>query len=79
MLTICGIVPLLPGLAIYRGMLALVTGDDPTGGFELLLQAGLTGLALAAGVTLGEILARRTGVSHRRLIPGYIRRTLRRR
>lgn len=78
-LTICGIVPLLPGLAIYRGMLALVTGDDPTAGFELLLQAGLTGLALAAGVTLGEILARRTGVSHRRLIPGYIRRTLRRR
>lgn len=78
-LTICGIVPLLPGLAIYRGMLALVNGDDPTQGFELLLQAGITGLALAAGVTLGEILARRTGASDRRLIPGYIRRTLRRR
>lgn len=76
-LTICGIVPLLPGLAIYRGMLALVNGDDGGAGFELLLQASLTGLALAAGVTLGEILARRSGVSHRVLLPGYIRRSRR--
>lgn len=78
-LTICGIVPLLPGLAIYRGMLALVNAEEGSAGFELLLQAGLTGLALAAGVTLGEILARRSGVSHRVLLPGYIRRSLRRR
>ncbi|MGK9149399.1 threonine/serine exporter family protein [Plantibacter flavus] len=77
-LTICGIVPLLPGLAIYRGMLALVNEEHASTGTELLLQAGLTGLALAAGVTLGEILARRSGVSHRVLLPGYIRRSRRR-
>ncbi|MBD8518239.1 threonine/serine exporter family protein [Plantibacter sp. CFBP 8804] len=76
-LTICGIVPLLPGLAIYRGMLALVNGEQGSEGVEQLLQAGLTGLALAAGVTLGEILARRTGVSGRVLLPGYIRRSKR--
>jgi uncharacterized membrane protein YjjP (DUF1212 family) len=61
-ITVCGIVPLLPGLTIYRGMLAVVTGSTETDGGQLLLQAGMTGLSLAAGVTLGEIVARRIRV-----------------
>ncbi|RUR03566.1 threonine/serine ThrE exporter family protein [Labedella endophytica] len=68
-LTVCGIVPLLPGLTIYRGMLALVTGSTETDGGQLLLQAAMTGLSLAAGVTLGEILARR---NRRRRLAGSL-------
>lgn len=54
----CGIVPLLPGLAIYRGLYLVV--DDSTSleaGAETLLGAATVGLGLAAGVILGELLA----------------------
>jgi uncharacterized membrane protein YjjP (DUF1212 family) len=54
----CGIVPLLPGLAIYRGLFLVV--DDVTSlgaGAQALLGAATVGLGLAAGVTLGELLA----------------------
>ncbi len=52
-----GIVPLLPGLAIYRGLRALAEGDS-AGGIAELGQAVAIGLALAAGALLGEFLAR---------------------
>ena len=57
--TVCGIVPLLPGLTIYRGMLDLVADDGDGSGVGMLLQASMIGLGLAAGVTLGEVLAQR--------------------
>jgi uncharacterized membrane protein YjjP (DUF1212 family) len=57
--SVAGIVPLLPGLAIYRGLFTLVEGGAGIGpGLEILLQAAAVGLGLAAGVTLGELLAR---------------------
>ncbi|SDQ74318.1 threonine/serine exporter ThrE family protein [Quadrisphaera sp. DSM 44207] len=49
---ICGIVPLLPGLQVYRAILALVTAS-PAAGVGALLGAAGTALALAAGVSLG--------------------------
>ncbi len=52
-----GIVPLLPGLAIYRGLRALAEGDSVRG-TALLGSALAVGLALAAGALLGEFLAR---------------------
>ncbi|WP_188484663.1 threonine/serine ThrE exporter family protein [Cellulomonas carbonis] len=56
--SVCGIVPLLPGLAIYRGLFAVVEGG--TGGLltgvSILLGAAMVGLGIAAGVTLGEFL-----------------------
>ncbi|WP_024288134.1 threonine/serine exporter ThrE family protein [Cellulomonas sp. KRMCY2] len=59
--SICGIVPLLPGLAIYRALFLLVTEPSATGGLGSgatgLLSAAMVGLGLAAGVTLGEFLA----------------------
>ncbi|MGY1843605.1 threonine/serine ThrE exporter family protein [Modestobacter sp. SYSU DS0875] len=55
-LVAAGIIPLLPGLTIYRGMLFLASGDTGTG-FLLLSQAISIGLALAAGVILGSFLA----------------------
>ncbi|ABS02478.1 uncharacterized membrane protein YjjP (DUF1212 family) [Kineococcus radiotolerans] len=51
--SICGIVPLLPGLAIYRAIFALVGGSTSVGLTQLISAVG-TALALAAGVTLGE-------------------------
>ncbi|NAZ78270.1 threonine/serine exporter family protein [Kineococcus sp. T13] len=50
---VCGIVPLLPGLAIYRAIFAVV-GGGTSAGLALLVSALGTALALAAGVTLGE-------------------------
>ena len=51
-----GIVPLLPGLTIYSGLLLLAIGDGAGGLAELGSAAGI-GLALAAGALLGEFLA----------------------
>ena len=49
------IVPLLPGLDIYRGLALLAEGKD---GVLQLASAAATALALAAGVILGQYLAR---------------------
>jgi uncharacterized membrane protein YjjB (DUF3815 family) len=49
------IVPLLPGLEIYRGLALLSEGED---GVLQLVSALATALALAAGVILGQYLAR---------------------
>lgn len=54
-----GIIPLLPGLTIYRGMLRLADGDT-LGGLVTLGNALAIGLALAAGAILGEFLAQPT-------------------
>ncbi|TDE00320.1 threonine/serine ThrE exporter family protein [Jiangella asiatica] len=56
-ISVCGITPLLPGLAIYKAMFAMVDSDDIVGGTGMLIGAFATALALAAGVTLGEYLA----------------------
>lgn len=48
------IAPLLPGLAIYRGLALLADGKD---GVPDLATAALTAVSLAAGVILGHYLA----------------------
>ena len=48
------IVPLLPGLVIYRGLAELAAGQD---GVQELVTAVATALALAAGVILGQYIA----------------------
>ena len=48
------IVPLLPGLAISRGLALLADGED---GITNLMTAAGTAIALAAGVILGQYLA----------------------
>ncbi|MGH3920680.1 MAG: threonine/serine ThrE exporter family protein, partial [Pseudonocardiaceae bacterium] len=70
-MAVAGIAPLLPGLTTYRGLLQLAVDDNPAGLLTLLSAAGI-GLALAAGVVLGEFLAQpvRTGLGRleRRLV-----------
>jgi uncharacterized membrane protein YjjP (DUF1212 family) len=58
LVAVCGIVPLLPGLAIYQGLFAIVVEADIQGGLAALVGAFAVGLALAAGVALGEYLGR---------------------
>jgi uncharacterized membrane protein YjjP (DUF1212 family) len=58
------IVPLLPGLDIYRGLALLAEGND---GVPELASALATALALAAGVILGQYLARPLKREARRL------------
>ncbi|WIM69065.1 threonine/serine exporter family protein [Corynebacterium breve] len=55
---VAGVTPLLPGLTVYRGMYA-VLNDQMVVGLTNLGIAVATALALAAGVTLGEWIARR--------------------
>lgn len=57
-IAVAGITPMLPGMAIYRGMYGLLNHDPGRGGTEMATAFGI-GAALAAGVTLGEFFARR--------------------
>ncbi|MCR6481535.1 threonine/serine exporter family protein [Amycolatopsis sp. OK19-0408] len=59
---VSGITPLLPGLSTYRGLYQI--GVEPGGNISTLMTAVAIGLALAAGVVLGEWLAQpvRTGL-----------------
>ncbi|MGY1721259.1 MULTISPECIES: threonine/serine ThrE exporter family protein [unclassified Blastococcus] len=66
LLAVCGIVPLLPGLAIYRGLFAVVVEADVSGGMNALVGAAAIGLALAAGVVLGRFFGRPLGGSQDR-------------
>lgn len=58
------VVPLLPGLAIYRALALLAAGKD---GVPQLVAAIATALALAAGVILGQYLAQPLKREARRL------------
>lgn len=60
-LTMAGIVPLLPGLAVYQGLFEIVRSAPGSGlasGLTTLLGAAGVGMGLAAGVSMGTYLAR---------------------
>ena len=60
-LTMAGIVPLLPGLAVYQGLFEIVRSTPGAGlstGLTTLLGAAGIGMGLAAGVSMGTFLAR---------------------
>jgi uncharacterized membrane protein YjjP (DUF1212 family) len=60
-LSMAGIVPLLPGLAVYQGLFEIVRSPSGAGlsiGLTTLLGAGGVGMGLAAGVSMGTFLAR---------------------
>ncbi|WP_310961971.1 threonine/serine exporter family protein [Nocardioides terrisoli] len=64
---VSAIVPLLPGLSIYRGLALLAEGSTPAGGLVSLINAAAVAIALAAGVILGEYVAQPVGREARRL------------
>ncbi|MEV6234908.1 threonine/serine exporter family protein [Saccharopolyspora shandongensis] len=55
-IAVSGVAPLLPGFATYRGLYELSVLGSPSGVATLMLAVA-TGLALGAGVVLGEYLA----------------------
>jgi uncharacterized membrane protein YjjB (DUF3815 family) len=55
LVTVPAIVPLLPGLALYQGLL-FITQNDQSRGIASLVEAFSVALALAAGVLLGQII-----------------------
>jgi uncharacterized membrane protein YjjP (DUF1212 family) len=60
-LSMAGIVPLLPGLAVYRGLFEIMRSTPGAGlstGLTTLLGAAGVGMGLAAGVSMGTYLAR---------------------
>ncbi len=59
-----GIVPLLPGLSIYRGLTLLAEGQD---GIISIINAAAIAIALASGVIFGEYLAQPLKREARRL------------
>ena len=63
---VSGIVSLLPGLTIYRGLFQLLTEKDVTGFFPLLTAVSV-GVGLASGVLLGEYIAQPLKREARRL------------
>ena len=69
---IAGITPLLPGLAVYRGLYGIL-GEQTLEGFTWLASAVGIGCALAAGVTLGEFVARSMRRPHLPPRPAWVR------
>lgn len=65
----CGVIPLVPGSRIYRGLLGL--GDDLSVGVSELLVAGEVAVAIAAGVVLGQLVAARIMPRFRRTAIAY--------
>lgn len=57
---VAGFMPLLPGLALYRGMFRIVLGETAVGIATVLGAIGVV-TALASGVILGDLAARRLG------------------
>ncbi len=64
---VSAIVPLLPGLSIYRGLSLLADTGGETRGVLALVTAASAALALAAGVILGEYVAQPLKREARRL------------
>lgn len=56
-IAVSGITPLLPGLAVYRGLSAMINSDPVTGLSEMSAALAI-GAALASGVVLGEWMAK---------------------
>ena len=58
-MAMAGIIGLIPGLAFYQGLYALIGDDfDPSAAVPALLSAAATGLGLAAGTAIGGYIAR---------------------
>jgi uncharacterized membrane protein YjjB (DUF3815 family) len=57
-LSIPGVIPLVPGSVAYRSVVHLVKGEEILG-VELGTRAGLTAVGIASGLLLASALSRR--------------------
>ncbi|WP_067439249.1 threonine/serine exporter family protein [Nocardioides jensenii] len=56
-IVVSAIVPLLPGLSIYRGLSLMSEGGATSSGLVAIITAASVAIALASGVILGEYIA----------------------
>lgn len=75
-ITAAGIVPLLPGSAVFRGILLFLADHTGTRMVPTLLEALLIGLALAVGVSLGTLLGRQLMTNTSSIMGTVLRRTV---
>lgn len=61
------VVPMLPGLAIYRGLSLIAEAGGSARGLVSLMNAAAIAISLSAGVILGEYVAQPVGREARRL------------
>lgn len=73
-LTTAGIMPLLPGIAVYRSIVYAIGGSAPW--LPTALSAALIALALSVGVSLGTLLGRQLTVGADSLAAKVVRRTV---
>lgn len=66
-IVVSAVVPLLPGLSIYRGLSLLAEPGGAAPGLVSLINAAAIAIALSAGVILGEYVAQPVGREARRL------------
>lgn len=74
--TTAGIVPLLPGLAVYKGIMALIQDKTGDSSAPTLLGAALVALALSAGVSLGTLLGRQLMAGENSMMTKVLRRSV---
>ena len=74
--TAASIVPLLPGLAVYKGIMYFVTDNEDNNWVDSFLLAMLVGLALSVGVSLGTLLGRQISAGADSLTSKVLRRTV---
>ena len=55
-----GIVPLVPGLTLYNGLMALIADPTSSDGTLLLLRSVLIAVSIAAGASFGVLIGRPT-------------------
>lgn len=67
--TLAGVTPLLPGLAAYRGFYQLAVEEGGSEGLVTVTVALATGLALAAGVALGQFVTRPRRTAEEKPLP----------
>ena len=75
-ITTASIVPLMPGLLVYKGIMFIVEDHNGSRAAPALLMAALVGMALAVGVSLGTLLGRQLMATETSVTAKVLRRTV---
>lgn len=74
--TTASVVPLMPGLLVYRGIMEFVTERNGEHAVPTLILAAVVGMALAGGVSLGTLLGRQIMADDASVTAKVLRRTV---
>lgn len=71
-----GVVPLMPGMAVYKGILYLVQDKNVNATSPSLLNAATVALALAVGSSLGTLMGRQLAAAEGSVAAAVLRRSV---